>query len=76
RPDSGTRLTSGAVRCQASVGGRRTAAVLHGFRNGLAGCAWRIPAGTAGEWLRVSIRVRNGELWFARSFTTRVQKHS
>lgn len=72
RSDTGAVLTSGQVRCAATISGRRLAARTHRFVSGAAVCGWQLPSSARGQTIRGSITVVFEGLTVRRSFATRV----
>ena len=73
RNDTGRTVTAGKVRCTATLAGRRVALVTSGFRRGVATCAWRLPARSAGKLLRGSVGVSAARASVRRAFARRIR---
>ncbi len=74
--DSGKRLTAGDVRCYADISGKRMRVVVNTYRDGMARCAWRVPAGAAGKKLTGVIALQLGSTAALRRFARTVTRPS
>ena len=52
---------SGVIRCRARVGSRGIRVMFKELDTGVAGCSWRVPAGTGGNRFVASIEVTSDE---------------
>jgi hypothetical protein len=69
----GTPVDAGTVKCTGAVGGKRLRAAASGLNGGTAGCAWRLPAGTAGKTLRGQVSVTTDGGSATRTFAVKVR---
>ncbi len=69
RDDTGEIVPSGRVSCRARVGARRLRVAGASFSDGVALCAWRVPAGAAGKRVRGSVEAAFRDAAVRREFT-------
>ena len=72
RSDTSALLTQGTIACSATLAGKPLPVRSKGFKSGLAGCTWVLPAGARGKVLRGTIAVTFGGASVKRSFSARV----
>jgi hypothetical protein len=83
RQDTGALVSSGTVRCSATIAGKPVTTTRPGHfitlkANGQittanAACGWHVPASTAGKLIRGRITIQAGGLTIARSFAARIR---
>lgn len=74
RDDTGERVRSGTIRCRAAIGGVALTPEQATFRNAVAKCVWRLPAGSAGKTVRGSMTVRALGSTATRAFAERIRR--
>jgi hypothetical protein len=72
RNDTGEPVISGTVTCVATIAFKRIPAVTHILTNGVANCAWRLPATAKGKTLRGSITLTVEGVKVTRTFSARI----
>lgn len=72
RNDTNEPVTSGTVTCVATIAFKRIPAVTHLLTNGVANCAWRLPATAKGKTLRGSITLTVEGVKASRTFSARI----
>ena len=70
--DTNGPVQTGTVGCAASIAGKRLVATTHALRNGIAVCAWRLPATAKGRIVRGLITLTVQGTPLTRGFSARV----
>ena len=65
-------ITQGTIACSATLAGKPLPVRTKGFKSGLAGCTWLLPANARGKVVRGTITVTYTGESVKRSFTARV----